>query len=206
MSSRRTILVGLAASAFTAQPAAAPAFARRSLAWDIRLVDAARSQIGVTVGYDPAYRALDYPGGDVAPTTGVCTDVIIRAYRSALGFDLQVAINEDMVSDFSAYPDRWGLSRTDRNIDHRRVPNLETYFKREGAERAADGWTAGDLFTGRLGRAKLPHIAIVSDRRTHGESRPLLIHNIGRGTEESDAWSLFSDWRRFRFNPGLDAG
>ena len=91
-----------------------------------RLIVKARQQIGVTTSYDPAYIGLDYPGGDVPRDTGVCIDVIIRAYRDAFGFDFQKKVHEDMAANFAAYPNRWGLTRTDRNIDHRRVPNVET--------------------------------------------------------------------------------
>ncbi|EPP3992198.1 DUF1287 domain-containing protein, partial [Pseudomonas aeruginosa] len=96
-----------------------------------RLVDAARAQVGVTLGYDPAYRQLDYPGGDVPLQTGVCTDVVVRALRGQ-GLDLQKAVHEDMRRHFAAYPQQWGMKGTDRNIDHRRVPNLMTWFSRQG--------------------------------------------------------------------------
>jgi uncharacterized protein YijF (DUF1287 family) len=95
------------------------------------IVEAARSQIGVTVSYDPSYQKLDYPGGDVPKETGVCSDVIVRALRKQ-GIDLQKQIHEDMAANFEAYPKNWGLKKPDRNIDHRRVPNLMTYFKRKG--------------------------------------------------------------------------
>jgi len=94
------------------------------------LVVAARQQVGVTLTYDPAYVTLAYPGGDVPPERGVCTDVVIRALRVSRGLDLQKALHEDMKANFSAYPKNWGLARPDKNIDHRRVPNLQTYFQR----------------------------------------------------------------------------
>lgn len=165
-----------------------------------RLVEAARAQIGVTTDYDGSYRRLAYPMGDVPVGTGVCTDVIVRAYRAAFGFDLQVAVHEDMAAAFPAYPAIWGLTGPDRNIDHRRVPNLETFLARRGAERAPTDWQAGDLFTGRLANNR-PHIAVVSGRRTFLGREPYLVHNIGRGTEESALMGLFRDWRRFRFLP-----
>lgn len=152
-----------------------------------KLIAAARAQIGVTLTYDPAYTALDFPNGDVPRSKGVCTDVIIRAYRDALGLDLQALVNADMRSAFSAYPKNWGLTKPDRNIDHRRVPNLRRFFTRDRAELAIPtdftDWQAGDLVTSMVG-GKLPHIGIVSDRRVDG--RPLIIHNIGRGTQEED--------------------
>lgn len=169
--------------------------------WPLRLVRAARSQIGVTRFYDGTYRRLAYPGGDVPAKTGVCTDVVIRAYRAAFGFDLQRHLHEDMARAFASYPDRWGLARPDPNIDHRRVPNLETYLARQGAEQSPDDWLAGDLFTGRLTGSGLPHIAVISDRVSPASGRALMLHNIGRGTEESDGWPLFDQVRRFRFAP-----
>ena len=99
-----------------------------------RLTEAAREQVGVTVTYDPAYVSLAFPGGDLPRDRGVCTDVVIRALRDAWDVDLQLAVNRDMKADFAAYPRLWGLTRTDRNIDHRRVPNLQTLFTRIGAD------------------------------------------------------------------------
>ena len=157
-----------------------------------RLVTAARSQIGVTVGYDPEYRAIAYPGGDVPPSTGVCTDVVTRALR-AQGFDLQKAIHEDMGAHFSAYPHQWGLRAPDANIDHRRVPNLMTFFKRRGWERPATADAAdyqpGDVVTWNLGGG-ITHIGLVSDAKT-AEGRPLVIHNIGQGTREENVLFAF---------------
>ncbi|HWQ92725.1 MAG TPA: DUF1287 domain-containing protein [Clostridia bacterium] len=157
-----------------------------------RIAPAARAQIGKTVRYDPAYRSLQYPGGDVPIEAGVCTDVVIRALRSALGLDLQRRVHEDMKRSFDSYPKIWGLRAPDKNIDHRRVPNLQTYFKRMAYEmrvsdRPAD-YQAGDLVTCTVPPA-LPHIMIVSDR-TNAAGRPLVIHNIGSGTQEEDR--LFS--------------
>jgi len=153
----------------------------------LRLVKAARSQVGVTTVYDPAYRSLSYPMGDFARKYGVCTDVIIRAYRDGLGLDLQKLVHEDMKKSFSSYPKIWGLKKTDRNIDHRRVPNLRTFYTRKDAKlsvskRAAD-WLPGDIVTSLIG-GKLAHCGIVSDRKING--RPLVIHNVGRGTREED--------------------
>ncbi len=163
------------------------------------LVAAARAQIGVTTIYDGRYARLDYPGGDVPIERGVCTDVIIRAFR-ATGLDLQVAVHEDMLRAFSAYPRLWGLSAPDRNIDHRRVPNLETWLTRH-AERIAvssdsANFRAGDIVSWRLPNG-LPHIGLVSDRRSDA-GVPLVIHNIGAGTQEEDvlfAWPVSGHWR-----------
>jgi uncharacterized protein YijF (DUF1287 family) len=167
--------------------------AGRSHAQDIagsaRLIHAARRQIGVTLTYDSAYSRLGFPSGDVPRGKGVCTDVVIRAYRDALGIDLQALVNADMRAAFGKYPRRWGLRAPDRNIDHRRVPNLQTYLARNGARRDLpqdwSGWRPGDLFTCLVG-GTLPHIGIVSDRKAF-TGRPLVIHNIGAGTREEDA-------------------
>ncbi len=154
----------------------------------VALVAAARKQIGVTVNYDPAYVRLPYPGGDVPASRGVCTDVVIRALRTQR-IDLQQRVHEDMRAHFAKYPQKWGLRGPDSNIDHRRVPNLQTWFERQGwslpvTSRAAD-YRAGDLVTWML-PGNLPHIGIVSDRKTMLGGTPLIIHNIGRGTREED--------------------
>ncbi len=159
---------------------------------DSRLPELARRQIGVTVEYDGSYERLSYPGGDVPIERGVCTDVVIRALRH-LDFDLQKEVHEDMKRNFSAYPKRWGLKRPDKNIDHRRVPNLQTFFKRRGwsrpvTQKAAD-YKPGDLVTCTVG-GNLPHIMIVSDRKSK-DGTPLIIHNIGAGTEEEDCLFTF---------------
>ncbi|WP_137111762.1 DUF1287 domain-containing protein [Rhodobacter sp. SY28-1] len=153
-----------------------------------RLTEAARDQVGVTVTYDPAYVSLDFPGGDLPRDRGVCTDVVIRALRDGWGIDLQLAVNRDMKANFAAYPPLWGLSRTDRNIDHRRVPNLQTLFSRVGAEQPLDELPApflpGDIVTWKL-PGNLDHIGIVSDQRS-ADGTPLILHNIGRGAQEED--------------------
>ncbi|WP_283420274.1 DUF1287 domain-containing protein [Sphingopyxis sp. Geo48] len=154
-----------------------------------RLVAAARRQIGVTLRYDPAYTVLAFPNGDVERVKGVCTDVVIRAFRDALALDLQALVNADMRANFGAYPKNWGLGRPDRNIDHRRVPNLVTFWRRQKAavpvtDAAAD-WRPGDIFTQMVG-GRLPHTGIVSDRK-NTTGTPLVIHNIGGGAREEDA-------------------
>jgi len=150
------------------------------------IVEAARSQIGKTTTYDPAYVGLSYPGGDLPIEKGVCTDVVIRALRGGLSLDLQKLVHEDMTAAFSEYPTIWGLKKPDRNIDHRRVPNLKEYFARHGYSVAVTQNTAdflpGDLVTCTVGR-NLAHIMIVSDKKTH-DGVPFVIHNIGSGAEE----------------------
>ena len=152
------------------------------------IVAAARGQIGRTVQYDPAYRALDYPNGDVPIETGVCADVVVRALRTSRSLDLQKLLHEDMKQHFSSYPQKWGLHAPDKNIDHRRVPNLQTYFKHAGWELTVSSISAdykpGDIVTCVV-PPNLPHIMIVSDR-VNSEKRPLVIHNIGHGTQEED--------------------
>lgn len=167
-----------------------------------RLVAAARRQVGVTTVYDAAYSKLDYPGGDVPRERGVCTDVIVRAYRDALDIDLQVLVHEDMREAFSAYPALWGLKKTDRNIDHRRVPNLQAFFKRAGASQAISeegaDYRPGDIVSQML-PGNLPHIAIVTDERTSDGSRPLVVHNIGAGARLEDVLLAYPITGHYRY-------
>jgi uncharacterized protein YijF (DUF1287 family) len=156
------------------------------------MIEGAKRQVGVTVGYDPNYRRIAYPNGDVPRETGVCTDVVIRAYRHA-GVDLQVLVHEDMKSAFNAYPKKWGLRRPDTNIDHRRVPNLATFFTRKGkslavTRRGAD-YKPGDVVTWNL-PGNLPHIGVISDVPVRGTDRYRVVHNIGGGAQIEDM--LFS--------------
>ncbi len=152
------------------------------------IVAAARSQVGITVSYDPSYQSLKYPGGDIPLERGVCSDVVIRALRKSHGLDLQRVLHEDMKSNFAKYPRIWGLQATDRSIDHRRVPNLQTFFKRKGYSvpltKKPQDYLPGDLVTC-IVPPNLPHIMIVSDRK-NADGMPLVIHNIGRGTLEED--------------------
>ena len=130
---------------------------------DEALVTAAQDRLKHNITYNGAYLKLDYTGGDVPANIGVCTDVIIRSYRAAFGFDFQKEVHEDMKANFSAYPKNWGLKRTDRNIDHRRVPNLEAFLKRQGARlnvsSKSSDYQPGDIVSWRLG-GSLPHIGI----------------------------------------------
>lgn len=163
-----------------------------------RLARAAQAQLGVTTEYESAYVALDYPGGDVPRETGVCADVIVRAFRDGLDVDLQQRLHDDMTEALDAYPALWGLERPDANIDHRRVPNLEAWFARQGAR----------VWTGRSGGADFPdaietgdllawrsdggasHIAIV----TRGGDSPLILHNAGYGAMQHALWPM-GFWR-----------
>lgn len=164
-----------------------------------QLVADARTQIGKTLSYDPAYTTLAYPMGDVPIHKGVCTDVVVRALRHQ-GMDLQELIHKDMKANFSAYPKKWGLKSPDRNIDHRRVPNIATYFKRKGyavkSTYQAHEFKAGDIVTWDLPKG-LVHIGIVSDKKT-STGVPLIIHNIGSGTKEENILYRFNITGHFR--------
>ncbi len=156
-----------------------------------RLAQAARAQLGVTTSYDPRYVRIAYPLGDVPRSTGVCADVVVRAARDGLGLDLQRLVHEDMAANFNAYPKTWAMQHPDPNIDHRRVLNLETFWRRKGAGLwAASGPTDGDAFPKPLEvgdivtwllDGRLPHVAVVvstADRQTR------VVHNIGDGAQE----------------------
>lgn len=167
-----------------------------------RLVDAARAQIGVTTTYDPAYVALKYPNGDIPMERGVCTDVVVRSLRK-LDFDLQKLVHEDMKKNFRKYPKNWDLKKPDRNIDHRRVPNLRTYFKRRGISlkisKDAKDYKPGDFVTCLLSNNR-PHIMTISDKKTD-DGTPLVIHNIGRGAAENNylfAFEITGHYRWFK--------
>jgi len=166
----------------------------------IRLVSAARMQIGKTVHYDPRYQSIQYPNGDLPMERGVCTDVIVRAFRAGLGLDLQMLVHEDMKRDFKKYQHDSGSGLPDKSIDHRRVVNLRTYFDRRGWSIAvtnkADDYKPGDLVTCIVPR-DLPHIMIVSDKKTIS-GRPLVIHNIGAGTKEEDRLFEFKFTGQYR--------
>jgi uncharacterized protein len=174
--------------------------AQAALAEPSALVGAAREQTKSRVIYDGTYARIGYPMGDVPATRGVCTDVIIRAYR-AVGIDLQVLVHEDMRANFARYPRIWGLAKPDANIDHRRVPNLQKYFERAGASvgvsRSGADYFAGDVVTWSL-PGNLPHIGIVSDVRSPSGS-PLVIHNIGAGPVEDDILFEYPITGHFRF-------
>jgi len=188
-------------SAILALLLALPPAARAEPAADVtaRLVAAAEARAAVKVRYEPAYVSIPYPGGDVPADTGVCTDEIIRIYR-AVGFDLQRAVHEDLVAHRAAYPRVTG--RPDRNIDHRRVPNLATYFARHGEVLPITGdpadYRPGDLVVWDL---LAGHIGMVVERKDPSGLRHLILHNVGAGPRVEDA--LFS-WRilgHYRFVP-----
>lgn len=167
------------------------------------LAHAAFELTKIQVEYDPAYFSIPYPNGDIPEGKGVCTDVVIRAYRK-VGIDLQQLVHEDMRSNFSAYPKKWGATKTDRNIDHRRVPNLMTYFERQGSklphsENAAD-YQPGDVVCWNLGGG-ITHIGIVSNRKSSDGKRFTIIHNIGAGQVEQDCLFEYTIIGQYRFHP-----
>jgi len=157
------------------------------------LSNAAMAQVGITTVYDPSYVKLDYPDGDVPIDRGVCTDVIIRALRH-VDVDLQVLVHEDKKKSPNAYPHDWDGSPLDSNIDHRRVPNLMAFFKREGREQPISkvytDYLPGDIVVWRLPSGQL-HMGLVINRTLHGDPRPLLVHNIGQGAECDDVLFAF---------------
>jgi len=172
-----------------------------------RLIAAARAQVGITTIYDPAFVSLAYPGGDLPRERGVCTDVIVRAYRDAFDIDLQQLVHVDMLASFTSYPTMWGLRAPDASIDHRRVLNLKVFLRRKGRELAVSGspadYAPGDLVTQEL-PGGLPHIVIVSDARSQDGTRPLVIHNIGQGTKVEDTLFVYRITGHFRFGPLAD--
>ena len=159
----------------------APAFAQS--AFLSQLADSSESLTKVKVRYDPSYFSMAYPLGDVPADRGVCTDVIVRAYRK-MGFDLQELVHKDMAANFGLYPNNWKLTKPDKNIDHRRVPNLMTYFARKGKKLPvtlnASDYKPGHIVCWYLGDGAL-HIGIVSHKKSPDGKRNLLIHNIGAG-------------------------
>lgn len=162
----------------------------------------ALEQTRYTVIYDPSYVKLNYPGGDLPIEKGVCADVIVRAFRKG-GIDLQREVHEDMAGNFSSYPKRWGLSRPDTNIDHRRVPNLMTYFnrKRKALQITRDpkDYLPGDVVAWDLGNGLL-HIGIVVNRRSPESQNYHIVHNIGAGAKQEDvlfAWPIIGHYRFF---------
>lgn len=167
-----------------------------------KVIDSAVKQVGVTLIYDAAYSSIPFPGGDVPMMRGVCTDVIVRAYRG-VGIDLQVLVNQDMRKAFSVYPRKWGLSKPDPNIDHRRVPNLMTFFNRHGTSlpvtNNADDYKPGDIVTWNLPDGR-PHIGLVSNK-AGAERHPLIVHNIGLGAQLEDMLFTYTITGHYRYPP-----
>lgn len=166
-----------------------------------RLADSAKTLTEVQVAYDPRYVVLNYPNGDVPWNTGVCSDVVIRAYRK-LGVDLQKEVHEDMKIHFKEYPKNWGLTRPDRNIDHRRVPNLMAFFSRKGKvlEKSlnASHYESGDIVCWNLGGG-ITHIGVVSNVKNAEGNRYLIIHNIGAGQVLEDCLFRYTIIGHYRY-------
>jgi len=168
-----------------------------------RVLDSAHQQVTETRSYSQNYYQISYPGGDVPRETGACTDVIIRALRAAK-IDLQKEVHEDMAADFAAYPRKWGLASTDTNIDHRRVPNLQVFFRRRGVSlpitNKPQNFLPGDIVSWDLNGKGMTHIGLVSDLRSHESGRYLIIHNIGGGANAEDRlfeWKITGHFRYF---------
>jgi len=168
-----------------------------------RMLESAMRQTEITKTYDPAYIVIPYPNGDVPPETGVCSDVVIRAFRAA-GVDLQRAVHEDMRGNFSLYPKKWNLPKPDTNIDHRRVPNLQTFFERKGKSlpitQNSDDYLPGDVVSWDLNGKGMTHIGVVSNIFSGNTKRYLIIHNIGAGTKAEDVlfdWKVTGHFRYF---------
>lgn len=170
-----------------------------------QLVNAAMERTKLEITYDGRYIAIDYPNGDVPSDIGVCTDVVIRSYRE-LGIDLQQRVHEDMRDNFGSYPSKriWGLTTTDRNIDHRRVPNLQTYFSRHGQSlpitNNPENFQPGDIVSWML-PGNLPHIGIVTNKKDRETGNPLIVHNIGAGPKLEDMLFDYEVTGQYRYFP-----
>lgn len=168
-----------------------------------KLSNAALSIIDEDVIYTPSYVSIKYPNGDVPTKTGVCTDVIIRAYRK-LNIDLQKEVHEDLKANFSKYPNlkKWGLKNPDTNIDHRRVPNLEIFFERKGMKlevtKNAFDYKTGEIVTWMI-NGKLPHIGIITNKKSSDGKRPMIVHNVGAGQVLEDCLFTYPIVGHFKY-------
>ncbi|MBQ0729912.1 MAG: DUF1287 domain-containing protein [Oleispira antarctica] len=173
--------------------------------FELDVVEAALERTNHNVRYDGRYLSIPYPNGDVPANIGVCTDVIVRTYR-AIGTDLQQLVHEDMVANFEAYPSKriWGLSRTDKNIDHRRVPNLQAFLSRHGEVLAvsndASDYKAGNIVTWML-PGNLPHIGLITNKISALTGNPMVVHNIGAGPKLDDVLFSYSITGHYRYSP-----
>ena len=173
--------------------------------FELDVVEAALERTNHNVRYDGRYLSIPYPNGDVPANIGVCTDVIVRTYR-AIGTDFQQLVHEDMVANFEAYPSKriWGLSRTDKNIDHRRVPNLQAFLSRHGEVLAvsndASDYKAGNIVTWML-PGNLPHIGLITNKISALTGNPMVVHNIGAGPKLDDVLFSYSMAGHYRYIP-----
>lgn len=176
-----------------------------AVSFELKLVEAAEERTKRAVKYDGKYLPIPYPNGDVPDNIGVCTDLIIRSYRR-LGFDLQRLVHEDIKAHFELYPSKriWGLLKPDTNIDHRRVPNLQAFFKRHGEVLPISDdpsqYQPGDIVTWML-PGNLPHIGLLSAELASGTNIPLVIHNIGRGPVAENMLFSFKITGHYKYNP-----
>ncbi len=172
-----------------------------------KLAGAAIAIVDPTIHYDPSYFSITYPNGDIPKNKGVCTDVIIRAYRK-LGIDLQKKVHEDMKVNFLKYPNlkKWGMTKTDTNIDHRRVPNLEVFFERKGIKLAlseeAKNYKPGEIVTWIINE-KLPHIGIITNKKSYDGKRNLIVHNVGGGQVLEDCLFSYKIVGHFKYYDNL---
>ncbi|MGK0271171.1 MAG: hypothetical protein ACI88H_001825 [Cocleimonas sp.] len=201
----------LSNTVFAESPVLVPApvsdITMQRFAFSVDLVDAALERLNHKVKYDGRYISIGYPGGDVPNNIGVCTDVVIRAYRK-LGIDLQEQVHRDMINSFAQYPNlpKWNLVRPDPNIDHRRVVNLRVFFERHGASLPistdSNDYMPGDLVTWDMMRG-MPHIGIVTHQVSKDKTRPLIVHNMGKGPKLEDILFTMKITGHYRYQPGL---
>lgn len=168
-----------------------------------KLLENAVEQTTKTKSYDPNYTVLAYPMGDVSIEKGVCTDVVVRAFRAA-GVDLQREVHEDMTANFAAYPKKWNLKSPDANIDHRRVPNLQTFFTRRGKSLPItdkpEDYKPGDVVTWDLNGKGMTHVGLISNFYNEATRRFSIVHNIGAGAQIEDVlfdWQITGHFRYF---------
>lgn len=171
-----------------------------------KLLRSAQEQTRLTKNYTQEYSTIPYPNGDLPIDTGACSDVVIRSFRAA-GIDLQKEVHEDMAANFAAYPKKWGLAAPDTNIDHRRVPNLQTFFTRKGRSLPItanpEDYLPGDVVSWDLNGKGMSHIGVVSNLWNERTRRYLIIHNIGGGTKAEDRlfdWKITGHFRYFHEN------
>ena len=175
-----------------------------------KLVQQAINQTKIQVKYVPQYVTIKYPNGDVPSNTGVCTDLVIRSYRG-VNIDLQKEVHEDMVKNFKNYPKLWKLKAPDTNIDHRRVPNLMTFFKAKNAvlkiTKIALDYKPGDIVTWNLQNKNvvsgITHIGIVTNQKSSDGERYLIAHNIGAGNQLQDMLFDYTIIGHYRYKKPL---
>ncbi len=156
----------------------------------------------LAIAYDPAYFKIDFPQGDVPFSKGVAADLVVRCYRK-LGIDLQPEIHEDMKANHRLYPELWGSHVIDPNIDHRRVPNLKTFFARKGetikTSRNSADYKTGDIVVWALPNAE-SHIGIIVPGPDGDGGAPWVVHHpAGGGVKWEDALFDYQILGHFRY-------